>query len=118
MNTNTIARALAFGFVSGLLWGVVPGIQDDLFGNRADVSATVVSGVIAGIVTSTVLALLVGNLNRWLTALLGLLSLPLGEFVFGFTFGVVSRFLPITRAAIDRSEERRVGKECRSRWSR
>jgi len=91
---STITRALAFGFVSGLLWSVVAGFLADLFAHRADVPVTIVSGVVAGIVTSAILALLVARSNRGLTVLFGLLSLPLGAFVFGFTFGVISRFLP------------------------
>ena len=30
---------------------------------------------------------------------------------------LILRFLPIPEISDDRSEERRVGKECRSRWS-
>ena len=82
-----------FGFVSGLCWSVVPGILAELFESRADVPATMVAGAIAG-VTSAFLLSVVAKLGRVLTVILGLLSLPFGAFVFGFTFAVISRFLP------------------------
>jgi hypothetical protein len=102
---RTPARVLVFGFVSGLLWSIVPGILGELFSTRADVPATIVAGVVAGVVTSAVLALLVARFDRGLTIVLGLLSLPLGAFVFGFTLALISRLLPSltsgTRAFID-----------------
>ena len=102
---KTLGRVLAFGFVSGLLWSVVPGILGDLFSTRADVPATLIAGVVAGVITSAVLALLLVRFGRGPTVVLGLLSLPLGAFVFGFTLALMSRFLPAltggTRAQID-----------------
>jgi MFS family permease len=102
---KAFARVLAFGFVSGLLWSVVAGILADLFGTPADVPATIFAGVVAGVVTSAVLALLVARFGRGLTIVLGLLSLPLGAFVFGFSLAFISRVLPAltsgTRALIN-----------------
>src|SRR5689334_6681125 len=92
---KSLLRVLAFGFVSGLLWSVVAGLLADLFSTRADVPATIVAGIIAGIVTSSVLALLVARFSRGLTIILGLLSLPLGAFLFGFALALVNRFLPM-----------------------
>jgi len=102
---KALARVLAFGFVSGLLWSIVPGILADLFSTRADVLATIVAGVVSGVVTSAVLAQLVARFGRGLTIVLGLVSLPLGAFIFGFTLALIDRFLPVltsrTRALTD-----------------
>ena len=91
---KTLARVLAFGLVSGLLWSVVAGILGDLFSTRAVVPAALVAGVVAGVVTSAVLALLLVRFGRGPTVVLGLLSLPMGAFVFGFTLALITRFLP------------------------
>src|SRR5436853_5577113 len=91
---NTLKRVLAFGAVSGLLWSVVPGILADLFSTRADVPAAIVAGIGSGIITSALLALLLAKFGRALAVVLGLLSLPLGAFVFGFILALINQFLP------------------------
>ena len=42
---------------------------------------------------------------------------PVSEFESGFNDGLNQAMWEITHAPTLRSEERRVGKECRSRWS-
>jgi hypothetical protein len=94
---STISRILVFGSVSGLLWSVAPGVLADLFSSRADVPATVIAGIISGVVTSAILAAVVTRFGRGLTVVFGLLSLPVGAFVFGFTLALIDRFLPLLR---------------------
>ena len=89
-----LGRVIAFGFVSGLVWSVVPGILANLFMTTTDVPATVVAGIIAGIATSALLGSLVAKFGRGVAVMLGLLSLPIGSFVFGFALALIDRFLP------------------------
>jgi hypothetical protein len=102
---KTLKRVLVFGSISGLLWCVVPGLLDDLFSTPADTPVTVMAGVVAGILTSAMLALSVPRISRGFTMVVGTFALPLGAFVFGFAFALLSRFLPMlgsgTRAILD-----------------
>jgi hypothetical protein len=101
---NGLKRIVAFGFVSGLVWSLAPGMLTDLFSTRADLTATLIASVIAGVVTSAILAPLVAKFGRAVAVVFGLLSLPLGAFAFGFSLTVINRFLPIpggTRALGD-----------------
>ncbi len=86
-------RIMVFGSLSGLLWSFVPGILADLVNSRADVPAVLIAGVVSGVATSTALAAVVVRTGRWLTLASGLLSLPLGAFVFGFSHALVGRLL-------------------------
>jgi len=102
---RTLARILSFGFLSGLIWSVAPGALADLFSTRADIPATVIAGITAGVVTSAVLAPLVVRFGRGPTIFFGVLSLPLGGFVFGFSLALISRCFPAltsgTRALVE-----------------
>ncbi len=102
---STLARILVFGSVSGLLWSAAPGVLADLFSSRADVPGTVIAGILSGVVTTSILATVVTRFGRGLTVVFGLLSLPLGAFVFGFSLALITRFLPAltsgTRAFIE-----------------
>jgi hypothetical protein len=102
---STLARIMIFGFVSGLLWSVAPGVLANLFSSRADVPATIIAAIVSGVVTSAILAAVVTRFGRGLTVVFGLLSLPLGAFVFGFSLALITRFLPAltsgTRAFIE-----------------
>jgi hypothetical protein len=102
---NTFARILTFGTVSGLLWSAAPGVLANLFSTRGDIPATVIAGMVSGILTSTLLAAVVMRFGRGLAVLFGLLSLPLGAFLFGFTVALIVRFVPAltsgTRAFVE-----------------
>ena len=91
---NTLARILVFGTVSGLLWSVAPGIFYAMFNSRADVPAIVTAGIVSGIVTSAIVALLLIRFNPGMTVVFGLLSLPFGAFIFGFSVVLVAPFFP------------------------
>ena len=102
---RALTNVLAFGFISGLLWSIVPGTLGNLFSSRGDVPATVAAGIFSGVVTSLVLAAFLGRVGRVVTVLLGFLSLPFGAFVFGFTLAMIDRLLPAitsqSRAILD-----------------
>ena len=83
-----------FGLFSGLLWSVVPGTLANLFESQANVPGTLLAGLVAGLVTSLALASVVARFGRVFAIVLGLLSLPLGAFIFGFAFEVIARFFP------------------------
>lgn len=85
---------MTFGFASGLLWSAAPGVLADLFGTRADIPVTILSGIITGIITSALFGTLVTKFGRGLTTVFGLLSLPFGAFVFGFNLVLISRLIP------------------------
>ena len=91
---GTLPRILTFGSLSGLTWSVVPGILDERFSNRADLPAVLIAGLVSGIATSIALGAVVARTGRWLTVVLGLLSLPFGAFVFGFSLALLGKFLP------------------------
>ena len=80
--------------MSGLLWSVAPGVLANLFSSRADVPAAVVAGIVSGVITSAILGAVVARFGRGLAVGFGLLSLPLGAFVFGFNLALITRFLP------------------------
>jgi len=77
----------------------------NLFSSRADVPGTVIAGIVSGVVTSAVLAPAVMRFERGLIIVFGLLSLPLGAFVFGFSFALITRLVPAlgsgTHALVD-----------------
>jgi hypothetical protein len=81
-----------FGLLSGLLWSLVPGTLANLFESRANVPATLLAGIVAGILTSLALASVLGRFGRILAVVLGLLSLPLGAFIFGFALEIIAHF--------------------------
>ncbi len=91
---RALSRTLAFGCLSGLIWSVVPGVLAGLFNSRADVPAVLIAGIVSGVATAITLAALVPRAGRRLTIVSGLLSLPLGAFVFGFSLALLSRLLP------------------------
>jgi hypothetical protein len=91
---KTPARVVLFGLLSGLLWSVVPGILANLFESRANVPATLIAGVATGILTSLALASVLGRFGPILAVVLGLFSLPLGAFIFGFAFEIIAHFFP------------------------
>jgi MFS family permease len=91
---NTLGRILVFGSVSGLLWSAAPGLLADLFSSPADIPATIIAGILSGVVMTAILATVVTRFGRGPTVIFGLLSLPLGAFVFGFSLSLITRFVP------------------------
>jgi len=86
---NAPTRILAFGSVSGFFWAIVAGFLADRF-EVCGISPTLISGIISGIVTSAIFSWLVSRLSEVKAALVGILSLPFGAFIFGFSVTVLS----------------------------
>ena len=92
---NTFARILTFGLLSGLLWSVGLFVISMMFGgSSAEKLLVVVAGIIAGVIMSAILAPLVTRVRVRASVILGLLSLPVGAFVFGYSFALMTRFTP------------------------
>jgi uncharacterized membrane protein len=91
---KTLARILVFGVVSGLLWSAAPGVLAGHFSSRADIPATIVAGILSGVVTSAILGTVVTRFGRGLTVVFGLSSLPLGAFAFGCGLALITQFIP------------------------
>jgi hypothetical protein len=91
---NAAQRIGTFGLVSGLIWSVAPGVLMDGFSTRADVITTLMASVVAGVASSAILAPFVARLGRAVVVVLGLLSLPLGAFAFGFSLTLIYQLLP------------------------
>ena len=94
-----MARIVLFGTLSGLLWSVIPGTLNNLFTTGSEVATTLGTGVVAGVVTSALLTPFVLIRGRCLTIVLGLLSLPLGAFVFGAALALTGQFFKFPAAA-------------------
>lgn len=86
---NSIVRILTFGALSGLVWSIAPGVLFEFF--ISDIPGTLFAGVVSGITTSAVLASFVTRVGWGVAVLFGVISLPLGAFIFGCTFAAVTR---------------------------
>jgi hypothetical protein len=86
---NTTLRVLLFGVVSGVIWSVVPGTLAELFRSPGATATVIVSGVLSGVLTSFVLKTPLARFGRPGAAIFGVLSLPLGAFVFGAFLSLV-----------------------------
>ena len=85
------ARIFAFGAVSGLIWSAIAGVILHLsFGSLGATVATLLSGILVGILLSIALVVPLARLGRSSVFVLGLLSLPLGVFLFGIIISLVA----------------------------
>lgn len=91
---NTLPRIVTFGVISGVVWSLAPGILGDWFSDRADIPGTFIAGILAGVLTAAMLSLLITRFGRTGTLVLGVVSLPVGAFVFGLSLALVSRIAP------------------------
>jgi hypothetical protein len=78
-----------FGIVSGLIWSVVPGGLNDLFRSKESI-LVFIAGAVTGLAVSLALKVPLTKFGRWWTLLLGLVSLPLGAFIFGVVFSLLN----------------------------
>jgi len=78
---STTARVLIFGVISGLIWSLALALQDGFDAVGAD---TLVPGILSGVLVSFALKTPLVKCGRLGTFIAGLLSLPLGAFLFGF----------------------------------
>ena len=86
---NTTRRVIIFGIVSGLIWSVIPGVLTELFQSGREAIEVTTAGLLTGIIISLVLKWPLKKFGKRTTLMMGLLSLPLGAFVFGLIFSVL-----------------------------
>jgi len=82
-------RVVLFGFVSGLLWSIVPAFLSEIYKPFGQMVTVCLSGIICGIIVSYILSGLLRNLGWKGSLVAGMLSLPLGAFVFGITISSI-----------------------------
>lgn len=76
-------RLLIFGLGYGAIWSLVPGALGDLLRSPLQAATVLGAGMLTGTVVTLALALVLKRLNGWQAAVLGILSLPIGAWVFG-----------------------------------
>jgi hypothetical protein len=86
---STICRVLVFGIVSGLTWSCVPGTLSELSRSAGETATVIVSGVLAGVLTSFALGAALRRCGLGEALLFGVASLPLGAFAFGVCLSLV-----------------------------
>ena len=89
---NTTVKVLVFGVASGLIWSLAPIILGDGFTSARETTKVLVSGVSSGVLVSLALRTPLSKSGRLGAFIAGLLSLPLGAFLFGFLSSVVEMF--------------------------
>jgi hypothetical protein len=86
---NTTSRVLIFGVVSGLVWSLVPGLLSELFESPGETATVLGSGAITGVVISLALRPLLAKFGRGGALGFGVLSLPVGAFIFGVIISLI-----------------------------
>lgn len=81
-----LSTTLFWGAFYGTLWSLAPGVLSELLSlaRPGEAMTVVLTGILTGVLVSAVLAPLLPRTKRWHAALLGVLSLPLGAWLFGF----------------------------------
>jgi len=81
---NSFLRLIAFGTVSGLVWGVAPLTLLEMWQSDGETLSVLLAGILTGIAVTRLLVWpLCHSNNRWRTVAIGAASLPLGAFLFG-----------------------------------
>jgi len=77
---------LLWGAIYGALWSLAPGILNELLrmSRPGEAMTTILTGIITGVLVSVTLAPFLRKTRHWQAALLGILSLPMGAWLFGF----------------------------------
>jgi hypothetical protein len=94
---KTPARVLAFGLISGLVWSFAVVLlfqHNQLLARGLDLPGMLVAGAISGVATSAILAPILRRAGGGWSVFSGLLSLPIGAFLFGFSCGLFSHLFP------------------------
>jgi hypothetical protein len=83
---NTPRAPLLWGAIYGALWSLAPGVLSELLSlSRPGEAITVIlTGILTGVLVSAALTPVLRRTKRWHAAVLGVLSLPLGAWLFGF----------------------------------
>lgn len=82
-------QILTFGFISGAVWSLVPGILSELFRSPGETATVVLSGALSGVLVTGLLAVGLPRVSGKGRILLGLFSLPVGAFAFGFIISFI-----------------------------
>lgn len=82
-------RLLIFGLGYGAIWSLVPGALSDLLRSPLQAATVLGAGMMTGIVVTLALALVLKRANVWQAAVLGILSLPIGAWLFGLLISCV-----------------------------
>lgn len=80
---KTFTRLSTLGASSGLAWGVVPLTLSELGNSAGETASVLFAGAITGVAVTLLLAWPLHRAGRWPAIALGVLSLPLGAFLFG-----------------------------------
>jgi hypothetical protein len=84
-----IHRVLLFGMASGSVWALVPLALSELWRSTGQTLSVLVAGLLVGMVVSLILYRPLQWNGNSLVLLLGVASLPLGAFLFGFTVSIL-----------------------------
>jgi hypothetical protein len=80
---NTFVRLVFFGTASGLVWGVAPLTLSELWQSSGETTSILLAGALTGVAVTLLLAWPLHRASRWPAIALGVMSLPLGAFLFG-----------------------------------
>jgi len=90
---STTRKVITFGIISGLTWSLLVELQDynlkELFCSKESV-LTSLAGILTGVAVSLILKIPLTRLGRWWTLFFGLVSLPIGAFIFGIALSVLN----------------------------
>ena len=86
---SSTAKVITFGIISGLIWSVVAGGLNGLFDSAKASVLVVLAGALTGLTVSLALKAPLTKFGRWWTLVIGLVSLPLGAFIFGVVFSIL-----------------------------
>jgi hypothetical protein len=77
---------LFWGAIYGTLWSLAPGVLSELLSvaRPGEAMTVVLTSILTGVLVSAALAPLLPRTKHWHAAVLGVLSLPLGAWLFGF----------------------------------
>ncbi|MEJ0089616.1 MAG: hypothetical protein WDM80_07730 [Limisphaerales bacterium] len=85
---STTVKVIVFGVVNGLLWSLAPGGLNNLFLSK-DAALVCIAGMLTGIAVSLALKAPLTRFGRGWALIFGLVSLPLGAFIFGVIFSIL-----------------------------
>jgi hypothetical protein len=86
---KTAFKTVLFGATAGALWSAVPGTLSELFRSTGETLSVIATGVITGVLVSLIVWSVFLVLGGRGTLLLGVISLPLGAFLFGILISAV-----------------------------
>lgn len=83
---HLIKATLIWGAIYGSLWSLAPGTFSELLtlSRPGETASVILTGSLTGVLVTALLAPVLRRAKRWHAIVLGLLSLPLGAWTFGF----------------------------------